>query len=67
LLMLGMFVLLSLTVLLPQLWRDWDVLNAARADDALVVTWLALAVLLLWLARRGARALRQRPHPFLPD
>jgi hypothetical protein len=67
LLMLGMFVLLSLTVLLPQLWQDWDVSNAARADHALVATWLALAVLLAWLARRGACALRERAHPFLSD
>lgn len=67
LLMIGMFTLLSLTVLLPQLWQDWDVLQATRADEALVVTWLVLAALLLWLARRGASALRARPHPFLPD
>jgi hypothetical protein len=65
--MIGMFTLLSLTVLLPQLWQDWDVLQATRADEALVVTWLVLAALLLWLARRGASALRARPHPFLPD
>jgi hypothetical protein len=67
LLMLGMFVLLSLTVLLPQLWQDWDISNEARAAKALVATWLALALLLAWLARRGARALRGRAHPFLSD
>ena len=66
LLMIGMFVLLSLTVLLPQLWRDSDVLYATRADDVLVAAWLMLACLLWWLARRGASALRQRPHPFMP-
>lgn len=67
LLLLGMFVLLSLTVLLPQLWQDWDISNAAKAAKVLVTTWLALALLLAWLARRGARALRERAHPFLSD
>jgi hypothetical protein len=67
LLMLGMFVLLSFTVLLPQLWQDWDISNAGRTARALVATWLALALLLAWLARRGARALRERAHPFLSD
>lgn len=67
LLMLGMFVLLSVTVLLPQLRHDWDALYATRADEALVAAWLSLAGLLLWLGRRGASALRQRPHPFMPD
>jgi hypothetical protein len=32
--------------------------ECSPADHALVATWLALAVLLLWLARRGASALR---------
>ncbi|MEO7052126.1 MAG: hypothetical protein ABI128_10730 [Rhodanobacter sp.] len=62
-----MFVLLSVTVLLPPLRHDWDALYAIRADEALVSAWLALAGLLLWLGRRGWRALRQRPHPVTPD
>ncbi|MEO8779128.1 MAG: hypothetical protein ABI389_10720 [Rhodanobacter sp.] len=66
LLMIGMFVLLSLTVLAPQVRDGLPALIVAGADDALVAAWLALAGLLWWLARRGARALRQRPHPFMP-
>ena len=65
LLMIGMFVLVSVTVLLPQLWHDWDMLYAARARDALVAAWLALALFLSWLGVHGWRELRQRPHPFL--
>ena len=66
LLMIGMFVLLSLTVLMPQVHDDLPALVVAGADDVLVAAWLALALSLWWLGRRGARALRQRPHPFMP-
>lgn len=64
LLIIGLFVLLSLTVLAPQLWGAWPRLLANRAHDALGITWLALGLLLLWLSRRGWRGLQQRPHPF---
>lgn len=64
---LGMFVLLSLSVLLPHLWQDWDVSNAERAIDAISAAWLLLVLFLLWLGRRGWRALQQRRHPFLPN
>jgi len=67
LLVIGMFVLLSLTVLLPMLWHDWAELSAARAGDTLGAAWFALALFLFWLGRRGWRGLRQRPHPFLPN
>ncbi|WP_243040630.1 hypothetical protein [Dyella sedimenti] len=33
----------------------------------MLVLWVAMDVLLLWLARRGWRAWRQRPHPFLSN
>ena len=67
LLMIAMFVLLSVTVLLPQLWQDWSVLYAWRALDALFAAWLVLALFLTWLGRRGWRGLQQRPHPFFPN
>jgi hypothetical protein len=67
LLMIGMFVLFSLTMLLPQLWHDWAARSVARADGALAASWLVLLLFLCWLGSRGWRALQQRPHPFLPD
>ncbi len=67
LLMIGMFVLLSLTVLAPQVRDGLPAPVVAGADDGLVAAWLALAGLLCWLARRGASALRRRPHPFMPE
>ncbi|MHB1273399.1 MAG: hypothetical protein ACYCZD_11650 [Rhodanobacter sp.] len=67
LLMIGMFVLLSLTVLLPMLWHDWAELFVVRAGDTLGAAWFALALFLLWFGHRGWRGLRQRPHPFLPN
>ncbi|RDI99111.1 hypothetical protein DVT68_11575 [Dyella solisilvae] len=33
----------------------------------LLAFWIVLNATLLWLARRGWRAWRQRPHPFLPN
>lgn len=65
LLLLGMFVVLSATVLLPQLGDGLAAPLVARAGGALVAAWLALALFLWWLARRGGGALHQRPHPFL--
>ncbi len=65
LLLLCMFVVLSATVLLPQLGDGLAAPLVARAGGALMVAWLALAVFLWWLARRGGCALHQRPHPFL--
>ena len=65
LLLLGMFVLLSATMLLPQLDDGPAAQLIARASDVLVAAWLALALFLWWLARRGGRALHHRPHPFL--
>lgn len=67
LLMIVMFVLFSLTVLLSQPWQGENPLYAAHANVALVAVWLVLALFLLWLGRRGWRALQQRPHPFLPN
>ena len=67
LLMIGMVVLLSLTLLLPVLWHDWSGLFVVRAGDALGATWIALALFLLWLGRRGWRGLQARPHPFLAN
>jgi len=46
--------------------RDDAVASAlVTANHALVVAWLALALFLLWLSRRGWHELQQRPHPFL--
>jgi len=67
LLVISMFVLLSLTLLLPMLWHDWSELSEVRAGDTLGAAWFALALFLLWLGRRGWFGLRQRPHPFLPN
>lgn len=67
LLMIGMFALLSLTMLLPQLWHDWAAQSVARTDAALAASWLVLLLFLYWLGSRGRRALQRRPHPFLPD
>lgn len=47
LLVLGMFVLLALTVLLPQLGEVLAAPTATVADDALAAAWLALALFLL--------------------
>lgn len=67
LLLIGIFVLLNLTVLLAQ-WRPGrDALLVTRAGDVLGVAWLALGILLLWLARRGWHGLQQRSHPFFPN
>lgn len=66
LLMIGMFVLLSLTVLLPPLGQSWNALYAGRALDALFAAWLLLALFLAWLGHRGWCALQRRPHAFLP-
>ena len=67
LLLTGMFVLCSLTLLLPQLWHDWAAQSVARASGALIASWLVLLLFLYWLGSRGRSALQQRPHPFLPD
>ena len=67
LLLIGMFVLLSLTMLLPQLGDEAIAPAIGKAEDALVVAWLALALFLLWLGRSGWHELQQRPHPFLPN
>lgn len=67
LLLIGMFLLLSLTAMLPQSWQGWDVLYVARASDALVAAWLALTLFLLWLGWRGWRGLRQLACPFSPN
>lgn len=67
LLVIGMFMLLSLTALLPMLWHDRAELSAVRTGDTLGAAWFALALFLLWLGHRGWRGLRQRPHPFLPN
>ncbi|HWU77430.1 MAG TPA: hypothetical protein VN043_13085 [Rhodanobacter sp.] len=34
---------------------------------AMAVSWATLAIVLLWLGRRGWRGLLQRPHPFLAN
>ena len=67
LLMIGMFVLLSLTGLVPQVRDGLPAPVVAGADDVLLAAWLALALFLWWLARRGGRVLRQRSHPFMPS
>lgn len=67
LLMVGMSVLLSLTVLLPLLWHDWSLLAVTRIQAALAVSWLMLALFLCWFGWRGWRGLQQRPHPFMPN
>lgn len=67
LLLIGMFILLSLTAVLPQLWQGWNTLYVTRASDALMAAWLALTLFLLWLGLRGWRGLRQRACPFLPN
>lgn len=67
LLLVGMFVLLSLTMLVPQLSDAAVAPVMGQADGALMAAWLALALFLLWLGRRGWHELQQRPHPFLPN
>jgi hypothetical protein len=67
LLMVVMFVLLSLTVLLPLLWHDWSALTVTRVQAALGASWLLLALFLWWSGRRGWHGLQQRPHPFMPN
>lgn len=67
LLMVVMFVLLSLTVLLPLLWHDWSALSVTRVQAALGISWLLLTWFLWWFGRRGWHGLQQRPHPFLPN
>jgi len=67
LLMAVLFVLLSLTVVLPVLWQDWSAPAVARTHAALGVSWLALASFLLWFGHRGWSGLRRRPHPFMPN
>jgi hypothetical protein len=67
LLLIGMFVLLGLTMLLPQLGDEAIAPAIGKATVALVVAWLALALFLLWLGRRGWHELQQRPHPFLSN
>jgi hypothetical protein len=40
--------------------------GAAMIEWWLLAAWMAMAVVLAWLGRRGWRALLRRPHPFLP-
>ncbi|HWU77432.1 MAG TPA: hypothetical protein VN043_13095 [Rhodanobacter sp.] len=67
LLMIGMVVLLTLSVLVPQLHDVLAAWAVAGADDALMAAWLVLVSWLLWFGHRGWRGLRQRPHPFMPN
>jgi len=62
------FVLFFLSIFLPATamgqhpWR-----GASLAQPWLLVAWLAMAIVLAWLGRRGWRGLLARPHPFLPN
>ncbi|MEO6799099.1 MAG: hypothetical protein ABI178_04110 [Rhodanobacter sp.] len=67
LLTVGMFVLLSLTVVSPQ---PGDFLAASAANAAaevLMAARVVVALCLLWAGHRGWRGLQRRPHPFLPN
>lgn len=65
LLVSGLFGLVGLTVLLPQMGQGWDVLHTATVRDGLVALWTALMLFLSWLGFRGWRELQKRPHPYL--
>lgn len=67
LLLIGLFVLLSLTLLSAQWSSDWSPLSVTTTQNVLGVAWLLQVALLLWLARRGWHGLRQRVHPFLSN
>lgn len=66
LLMIGMFVLLSVSMLLPQIWEDWSARSVTQAGGALAAGWIVIALVLLRHGRRGWHGLQQRSHPFLP-
>lgn len=61
------FVLFFLSTFLPVTmagehpWHD-----ASLAEPLLLVAWVAMAMVLAWLGRRGWRGLLARPHPFMP-
>lgn len=67
LLLIGVFVLFGLSILLPMTWHELMPSVVTTAGLVLGVGWLALALFLLWLGRRGWRGLQQRPHPFLSN
>lgn len=64
-LLTGGVVLLSISSFIPLLAQPWP-LNGAL-DALLALAWAAFSAALLLLARRGWRALQQRPHPFLAN
>lgn len=62
------FVLYFLSIFLPATMvgkHPWP--GANPAQPWLLAAWVAMAVVLTWLARRGWRGLLARPHPFLPN
>jgi len=61
-------VLFCLSTFAPLLGTDnhpWS--GLAPLEHSLLASWIVLAAVLLWLGRRGWRALLARPHPFLPN
>lgn len=60
------FALMMITLSLPLLGEIGLALLHGGVLTGFVVAWAALVLALGWIGMRGWRALRQRPHPFLP-
>lgn len=62
------FVLFFFSIFVPVTTlgsHPWQ--GAGVAQPALLAAWMAMAIVLAWLARRGWRGLLARPHPFMPN
>lgn len=67
-LLVVVFMLISLGSFLPLMamgTHPWE--GASGVMGVVLGLWLAVGAVLLWLGRRGRRALAQRPHAFLAN
>lgn len=61
-------VLFLLSTIIPATTLDehpWS--GATLAESWLLAGWAVMAVVLLWVGRRGWRGLQAQPHPFMPN